>query len=123
MEKTQEEALKRALVFLTAAGVEYVIRTDDGRTIGILPIAEPAPEKKIRRTMNTTPGLKELRQEQQKVLEQMQPGDCKRFSIKEFDMHTVRGGLTGWCANRWGPGAHISTWLKETNEIEILRVE
>lgn len=121
MEKTQQEALNRALVLLKAAGVEYAIRTNDGQVYGDLPIGVPEVPKKFKR--NTDPALIELRRQQQQVLITMQPGDCKRFPVGEYNVQLIRSGLTGWCNHHWGSGGHISTLHKETNEIEILRVE
>jgi hypothetical protein len=120
MEKTQQEALKRALVLLNAAGVEYVIRTNDGQTIGTLAIAEP---QEPRRTRKPSGIPKEFMLAIHERLKQTLPGDCPRFSAGEYKLEAVRSNITGYCTHKWGKGAYISTVHRDTHEIEVLRLE
>lgn len=120
MEKTQQEALKRALVLLKAAGVEYVIRTPEGETHGTLTIAEPAPAKRTRKPSGIA---KEFMVAIHAKLKEVQPGECVRLPAGEYKLEAVRSNITGYCTHKWGKGTYISTVHKDTHEIEVLRLE
>ena len=110
-------AITRAVALLQAAGVDFVIRREDGATLGTLKIATDEPEKKRRVSKYAHGMLKEI---VMPVIENMQPGDAAVVPYKGVDTHSMQSAVCARADKLWGAKSYITH--KNAVGVEILRV-
>lgn len=119
MNQVQEIALQRALSFLTATGLQYAIKMDDGGVIGSLPIkVEPTITKSKRPKVNDfKPTM------YREITDGMQPGTLHEWAFDTREMcDSFRKVLASRAGLLWGGRDNYITTVTDKNTVEILRI-
>ena len=119
----QNEAISRAIKWLTAAGCKFAIITSVGEKFGELQIAEPVT-KSQRRAPRYPRGT--LKAYYEPLLAPVSAGTCVVIPFGPFggdkeSKDALRAALCSHCSDAWGNGSYISH-MNDAG-IELLRVE
>jgi len=112
MTPTQELAIKRAQAFLTAANVLYLIKLEDGSTIGNLKIEQPIQKKR----------RDEVFAYISPPINAMVPTDILRIPAGKFELAYLSKRCSTYAHKKFGSANYVCRQVKADNEVEILRI-
>lgn len=124
MQHIQQEALNRAMVLLKAAGVQYVIVTQDGDQYshGTLELKPVKPVK----TVSARKKLYSYVEIYKDIYATMQPGDVHCFHLPPnapVNLAQLAKALSGAACHKWGNGSAITSINDKLECVEVLRVQ
>jgi hypothetical protein len=118
MSMIQQQTLKKAIVLLEAIGVSYAVIDQEGNKHGKLEVVEA----KAKRAKSKHPrGYMSDYAESQ--IGHLKVGDIVEVDVEKLGKEGTRGAITAWACNNWGNGKITTAFNKQTNKIEVLRIE
>jgi hypothetical protein len=119
MLEIEQNAVKKALLMLTAAKCTFAVIDPDGNKHGTLDIM---PTKRKRSCQSVLPfGM--MTEHAVKHMGKLQPGEAVLVPIIEnVSVKALRSCMTSWASHAWGNGSYMSSANKDQTGVEILRL-
>jgi hypothetical protein len=120
MQDVQSKLLQRCIRDLGILGCMFAIIDADGQRHGTLEIKKIKQPKQPRRKLAFPFGAVSKYNEQ--FIKDLKVGDVSQIPINEFGHLRIQACVSGWFCRTHGVGSHTSTYNKEKNILEVMRL-
>ena len=115
----KEKVLLDCVRRLESLGLKFAIMRVTGERIGSLDVVTPKQRKK--RGPNKY-GPRELKNYITPILSEMKIGDEASIPVGKFDLKSLNSSITSTASHMWGKKSYVSSALKNSESVSILRV-
>lgn len=116
MQDVQLKLLQRCIRDLGILGCTFAIIDSDGQKHGTLEVVEPKKNRSQFEYGAVTSYVESF-------IKDMKIGDVVEIAVNEFGQHRLQSSIASWFIYRHGVGSQTSTFNKEKNILEVMRLQ
>ena len=116
MQEVQLKLLQRCIRDLNALGCTFAIVDAEGNKYGELKVSEPKTKRDLIFKFGS------IRKYIVPYIEHLNVGEVAEIPINQFGHEKIQGGTCSWFNRRYGGKSVTSTYNKEKNVLEVMRL-